>query len=144
MCLTCGQKRCIMKIWETFLEGLPRLSKPPRPGRTKGFLVSKDGKKGAKMANIVFNMIVGMMKKENAYLAYTVRYKGDEKDTLIFVPHENYESHIRYLWDFFFMDGNAYNSKSPVRFIHNFIMCDKLSEIEDWLKWQDTEVDGWM
>ena len=30
------------------------------------------------MASIVFNMIVGMMKKENAYLAYTVRYKGDE------------------------------------------------------------------
>lgn len=96
------------------------------------------------MASIVFNMIVGMMKKENAYLAYTVRYKGDEKDTLLLVPHENYESHIRYLWDFFFMDGNAYNSKSPVRFIHNFIMCDKLSEIDDWLKWQDKEVDGWM
>lgn len=96
------------------------------------------------MANIVFNMIVGMMKKENAYLAYTVRYKGDENDTLILVPHENYESHIRYLWDFFFMDGNAYNSKSPVRFIHNFIMCDKLSEIENWLKWQDKEVETWM
>ena len=32
------------------------------------------------MANIVFNMIVGMVKKENAYLAYTVRYKEDEKD----------------------------------------------------------------
>lgn len=96
------------------------------------------------MANIVFNMIVGMMKKENAYLAYTVRYKGDEKDTLIIVPHENYESHIRYLWDYFFMDGNSYNSKSPVRFIHNFIICDKVSEIEDWLKWNDNEVDEWM
>lgn len=96
------------------------------------------------MASIVFNMIVGMMKKENSYLAYTVRYKGDEKDTLIIVPHENYESHIRYLWDYFFMDGNSYNSKSPIRFIHNFIMCDKLSEIEDWLKWQDKEVETWM
>lgn len=96
------------------------------------------------MASIVFNMIVGMMKKENAYLAYTVRYKADEKDTLIIVPHENYESHIRYLWDFFFMDGNAYNSKSPVRFIRNFIMCDKLSEIEDWLNWQNKEIETWM
>ena len=96
------------------------------------------------MASIVFHMIACMMQKENAYLAYTVRYQADEKDTLIIVPHENYESHIRYLWDFFFLDGNASTSTSPVRFIHNFIMCDKLSEIDDWLKWQDKEVETWM
>lgn len=117
---------------------------PSLAGQKVSLFFPKDGKKGVKMASIVFNMIVGMMKKENAYLAYTVRYKGDEKDTLILVPHENYETHIRYLWDFFFMDGNAYNSKSPVQFIHNFIMCDKLSEIDDWLKWQDKEVETWM
>ena len=134
-----------MKIQGNLFRGVATVEQTaPSLAGQKVSLFFMDGKKGAKMASIVFNMIVGMMKKENAYLAYTVRYKADENDTLIIVPHENYESHIRYLWDFFFMDGNAYNSKSPVRFIHNFIMCDKLSEIEDWLKWQDKEVETWM
>lgn len=96
------------------------------------------------MASIVFNMIAEMLNREYAYLAYTVRYSGDEKDTVILVPHENFDSHIRYLWDHFFMDGNSYNAKSPVRYIHNFVMCDSLSEVEDWLKYQNKEVDAWM
>lgn len=87
------------------------------------------------MESIVLSMIVQMMRNEYKYLAYTVRYSGDEKDTLIVVPHENFESHVRYLWNHFFMDGNAYSAKSPVRFIHNFILCDSLDEIERWEMW---------
>lgn len=87
------------------------------------------------MESIVLSMIVQMTRNEYKYLAYTVRYSGDEKDTLIVVPHENFESHARYLWNHFFMDGNAYSAKSPVRFIHNFILCDSLDEIERWETW---------
>lgn len=95
------------------------------------------------MEMIVLAMIVEMQKRENKYLAYTVRYAGDEKDTLIIVPHENFEAHIRYLWNHFYMDGNSYNDRSPVRFIHNFVLCDTLGEIESWLEWNNKGVETW-
>lgn len=87
------------------------------------------------MGSIVLSIIAQMMKSEYRYVAYTVRYSGDETDTLIVVPHENFDGHIRYLWNHFFMDGNAYSAKSPVRFIHNFIFCNSMEEIEHWKEW---------
>lgn len=93
------------------------------------------------MESIVLAMIVQMTKSEYKYLAYTVRYSRDETDTLVVVPYENYDSHIRYLWNHFFMDGNAYSAKSPVRFIHNFIFCDSMEEIESWKLWFREEED---
>lgn len=87
------------------------------------------------MDSIVLNMIVQMQMNDHAYMAYTVRYSGDERDTLVIVPHENFTAHIRYLWNHFFMDGNAYSAKSPVRFIHNFVFCDSMAEIERWKTW---------